>query len=72
MVLNFLTKVFGSKNERELKHFEPIVEQINALEPGIQALSDEHLQARTAGVEISDGPILRFSIFMIGLPYQAG
>ncbi len=48
MVLNFLTKVFGSKNERELKHFEPIVEQINALEPGIQALSDEQLKARTA------------------------
>ncbi|MBW2335823.1 MAG: preprotein translocase subunit SecA [Deltaproteobacteria bacterium] len=48
MVLNFLTKVFGSKNERELKRFEPIVEQINALELGIQALSDEHLQARTA------------------------
>ncbi|MBW2707183.1 MAG: preprotein translocase subunit SecA, partial [Deltaproteobacteria bacterium] len=48
MVLNFLTKVFGSKNERELKHFEPIVEQINALEPEIQALSDEQLKARTA------------------------
>ncbi len=48
MVLNFLTKVFGSKNERELKRFEPVVEQINALEPGIQALSDEHLKARTA------------------------
>ena len=48
MVLNFLTKVFGSKNERELKRFEPIVEQINALEPEIQALSDEQLKARTA------------------------
>jgi preprotein translocase subunit SecA len=48
MVLNLLTKVFGSKNERELKRFEPIVEQINALEPEIQALSDEQLKARTA------------------------
>ncbi len=48
MVLNFLTKVFGSKNERELKLFEPIVEQINALEPEVQALSDEQLKARTA------------------------
>ena len=48
MVLNLLTKVFGSKNERELKRFEPIVEKINALEPEIQALSDEQLKARTA------------------------
>ena len=47
MVLNLLTKVFGSKNERELKRFEPIVEQINALEPEIQALSDEQLKGRT-------------------------
>ena len=48
MVLNFLTKVFGSKNERELKQLQPIVERINALEPKIQALSDEQLKARTA------------------------
>ena len=48
MVLNFLTKVFGSKNERELKQLQPIVERINALEPEIQALNDEQLKARTA------------------------
>jgi len=48
MVLNFLTKVFGSKNERELKQLQPLVERINALEPEIQALNDERLKARTA------------------------
>jgi preprotein translocase subunit SecA len=48
MVFNFLTKVFGSKNERELKQIQPIVEKINALEPEIQALQDEQLKARTA------------------------
>ena len=47
MILNFLTKVFGSKNERELKRLVPLVEQINALEPEIQAMSDETLQAQT-------------------------
>ena len=47
MVLNLLTKVFGSQNERELKRLQPIVEQINALEPEIQALSDEKLKAQT-------------------------
>jgi preprotein translocase subunit SecA len=48
MVLNLLTKVFGSQNERELKRMQPTVDQINALEPAIQALSDEELKAQTA------------------------
>jgi preprotein translocase subunit SecA len=48
MVFNFLTKVFGSKNERELKQIQPLVEKINALEPEVQALADEQLKARTA------------------------
>jgi len=47
MVLNFLTKVFGSKNERELKQLQPLVERINALEPEMQAMSDEKLKAQT-------------------------
>jgi len=48
MVLNFLTKVFGSKNERELKQMQPLVERINALEPEMQAMSDEKLKSQTA------------------------
>ena len=48
MVLNLLTKVFGSQNERELKRLQPIVDQINALEPAIQALNDEELKAQTS------------------------
>ncbi|MEJ2169333.1 MAG: preprotein translocase subunit SecA [Desulfobacterales bacterium] len=48
MVLNFLTKVFGSKNERELKQLQPLVERINALEPEIQAMSDEKLKSQSA------------------------
>ena len=48
MVFNLLTKVFGSKNERELKQIQPLVDKINALEPGVQTLSDEQLKARTA------------------------
>jgi preprotein translocase subunit SecA len=42
----------GSKNERELKKFAPLVERINALEPQMQALSDEALAAKT--VEFKD------------------
>ena len=47
MITNFLTKIFGSKNERELKKIQPIVEKVNALEPQIQAMSDEKLKAQT-------------------------
>jgi len=39
--------LFGSKNERELKRLDPLVQQINELEPGLQALSDEELRAKT-------------------------
>ncbi|KAB2842306.1 preprotein translocase subunit SecA [bacterium] len=41
-------KVFGTKNERELKKLYPIRDRINALEPEMQALSDEALRAQTA------------------------
>jgi preprotein translocase subunit SecA len=44
----FLTKVFGSSNQRFLKSIQPLVENINSLEPSVQALSDEQLRARTA------------------------
>src|SRR2546427_2179049 len=44
----FLTKVFGSSNQRFLKTVQPIVAQINELEPGLKKLSDEELRARTA------------------------
>ena len=41
-----ILKLFSS-NEREIKGFRKIVEKINALEPEIQALSDEQLRAKT-------------------------
>jgi len=47
MVMNLLTKVFGSKNERELKRIQPLVEKINALESKMQSMTDEALKAQT-------------------------
>ncbi len=44
----FLTKVFGSSNQRFLKSIIPLVDKINSLEPSIQKLSDDDLRARTA------------------------
>ena len=47
MLNSLLTSVFGSRNERLLKQLSGIVKKINALEPQMQALSDEALKART-------------------------
>ena len=47
MILNALTKVFGSKNERDLKRLQPSVERINTLEPEIQAMSDDQFKSQT-------------------------
>jgi len=48
MIDTILAKIFGTKNEREIKKIRPLVAAINDLEPHIQALSDEELRAKTA------------------------
>jgi preprotein translocase subunit SecA len=47
MVGNLLTKIFGSKNERDLKRLQPLVAQIGNLEEQMAQLSDEALAAKT-------------------------
>ncbi|HKN83438.1 MAG TPA: hypothetical protein VJW17_08375, partial [Pyrinomonadaceae bacterium] len=44
----FLTKVFGSNNQRFLKSIQPLVDKINSLEPSVQKLSDDELRGHTA------------------------
>ena len=48
MLQTLLAKVIGTQNERDLKRLRPIVAEVNALEPEIQALSDEQLRGKTA------------------------
>ena len=43
-----ITKVFGTKNERDLKKLQPLAAAITELEPRIQTLSDAELRAKTA------------------------
>ncbi|CAN5414290.1 preprotein translocase subunit SecA [soil metagenome] len=45
--MSLLTQIFGSRNQRLLKQYQKTVRQINALEPTIEKLSDEALQAKT-------------------------
>jgi preprotein translocase subunit SecA len=47
MIGKWLTQMFGSQNERELKKLQPLVEAINALEPEMKAMSDPQLKDQT-------------------------
>ncbi|MCP5438517.1 MAG: preprotein translocase subunit SecA [Chromatiaceae bacterium] len=47
MLNKLVRKIFGSRNDRLVKRMLKSVEQINVLEPGLQALSDEALAAKT-------------------------
>jgi preprotein translocase subunit SecA len=48
MLLTFATRIFGSSNDRQLKGFFRHVAPINALEPKVQAMSDQELRNQTA------------------------
>jgi preprotein translocase subunit SecA len=47
MATNFLTQIFGSRNDRLLKTYRKTIERINALEPELEKLSDDALKAKT-------------------------
>jgi preprotein translocase subunit SecA len=47
MIGALLQKIFGTKNEREIKRMRPIVQKINQLEDSFLALSDLELTAKT-------------------------
>ncbi len=47
MITQLITKIVGTKNERELRKLRPLVERINSLEGQMQNLSDEELSRKT-------------------------
>ena len=47
MFAEFLTKIFGSRNDRLVKQYRRQCDAINKFEPALQALSDEELSAKT-------------------------
>ena len=47
-MVSILHKIFGTRNDRILKQYRKLVAQINALEPAMEALSDEQLSGKTA------------------------
>ncbi|HJU22790.1 MAG TPA: preprotein translocase subunit SecA [Casimicrobiaceae bacterium] len=59
-MINILTRIFGSRNERLLKQYGQQVRAINALEPTISVLSDAQLREKTVGLKarVADGATL--------------
>src|SRR5689334_14210153 len=60
MFAGLARKMFGSANERRIKSYRPRVDQINALEKELEALSDDALRARTEDFrkQLADGKTL--------------
>jgi preprotein translocase subunit SecA len=50
MIDKFLTKVFGSSNQRYIKTLLPLIQQVNDLEPSVKKLSDDEMRARIAAL----------------------
>ncbi len=47
MLGSIARKLFGSKNERDLKKLEPLVQAVNELEPNFKTLTDEAIKSKT-------------------------
>lgn len=47
MIVQLISKIFGTANSRKIQQLQPIVNQINKLEPSMQALSDAQLSEKT-------------------------
>ncbi len=49
--IDFLSSIFGNKAQRDMKAIQPLVEQVKALYPEIQALSNDELRARSQQIK---------------------
>ncbi len=56
-MIGLIKLIFGSRNDRELKKFWPVVHRINEIEAGLQKLSDDELRQKTADWKARLAPI---------------
>jgi preprotein translocase subunit SecA len=58
--MSILTKIMGDPNAKEIKKIQPLVERINALEPGFEKLSDARMKERadSCRAQIAEGAAL--------------
>src|ERR671934_2554100 len=52
MIKNIFYKVTGDPNEKEIKRLQPVVDEINELEPAYEKLSDEQLGHKTEAFRV--------------------
>lgn len=45
--MGIMTKIFGTRSQREVKRLQPLVDKIEALEPQCKAMSDGELRGKT-------------------------
>jgi preprotein translocase subunit SecA len=50
-MLKFLTKIFGTKHDKDIKRLAPIVDEINEIYEQLHTLSDDELRAKTADLK---------------------
>ena len=67
MLISTVKKIFGTRNDRELKRMRKVVARINALEEAMQALDDNALRAKTDEFRsrLSEGEKLDLSLIHI-------
>ena len=73
--MGIIEKIFGTHSENELKRIYPIVDRIEALDPEMQALSDEELKGKTRefkdrlaeGETLDDAALLSMNWFVEGV-----
>ena len=49
--IDFLSSIFGNKAQRDMKAIQPLVDQVKAIYPEIQALSNDELRARSLKIK---------------------
>lgn len=54
-IMSFFEKLFGSFSDKELKRINPLKDKVLALEPEMQKLTDEQLQAKTTEFKAQPG-----------------
>ncbi|MDD4957245.1 MAG: preprotein translocase subunit SecA [Candidatus Omnitrophica bacterium] len=50
-MFNIIKRIFGTQNERQLRKYTSVINDINAREAGISAMSDDEIRARMAGIK---------------------
>ena len=69
--LSYLSKFFGSSNQKELNKIQKIVEQVNLVEKSISYLPNEDFPKKTYAVGVGDVVFFPSSVFHRTIPFNS-